>query len=630
MTDHQPPHNRDTEIALVACAWQHPDLTATLGVHPADLYGTDTEALWHALTTLHTEGVQPDPVLVLKRTPKQLRAAVNQLILEHIITGYTVTANAPAYAAEVRNLADRRHLLTATDRLRLVLTTPEASQQAIDDALTKLADTNNRPTGAQTTRDRYPALNLTELLNPNRPPREFVIEGLLPARAATALVAPAGTAKSLLALGIAIAVSQGHHRFAGFDIPRQRAVLYIDMENTTDDLAERFADYGLTPNDTLNGLTYLSLPRLPYLDTPEGGQDLAAILDTYQLQPGDLVIIDSLQRVIEGEENKADTLRAFYANAGIELKRRGLTVLRLDNTGKDTTKGSRGTSSKRDDVDVELVMVRDADDHHKFHIEVTKGRLGDFATRIVLTRDPDAPTITWSTGGDPFRSYVNECKAYLDQIGVAYEAGERPAYDAVRAAGRKFTRQVVRTAVKERRGRATEHDPAPTIPANPAAKASHFRPAADPENTPESSARTVAQVRQDPTAHPLEKDRAKTAPRTTARPDPASTETPSQTANQAAPPELGAPRRTPTAPAAPSAAITLVMAQQRDAEKSRQFPCPSCSQPNQPQRHLYGLECLTCYQKLIDSQPQPPDNTPESDEPDEPPTWNPTGTEPPF
>ncbi|MCW5952070.1 MAG: AAA family ATPase, partial [Propionibacteriaceae bacterium] len=139
MTDLQPPHNRDAELALVAAAWQHPNLTTTLGVHPTDLYGTDTEALWHALTTLHTEGVTPDPVLVLKRIPKQLRAPVNQLLIEHIITGYTIPANAPAYAAEIQTLADRRHLLTATDRLRQTLTNPDATAEQISDTLTQLA-----------------------------------------------------------------------------------------------------------------------------------------------------------------------------------------------------------------------------------------------------------------------------------------------------------------------------------------------------------------------------------------------------------------------------------------------------------------------------------------------------------
>lgn len=571
-----PPHNRDAEEALLACAWHNPALTTTLGIQPSDLYGTDTEALWHTLTTLNNEGTQPDPVVTLQRIPKQLRPAVNDLIL-HIAAGHpAIGANAPAYAAEILTLARRRRILTATDRLHQLLDNPDTTDQTLTDALTQL-DQATTPTEAgratQTALDRYPALNLAELLDPNRPPREFVIEGLLPARASTALVAPAGTAKSLLALGISIAVSQGHRRFAGFDVPRQRHVLYIDMENTLDDLAERFEDYGLGPNHTLDGLTYLSLPRLPYLDTPEGGTELAAILDAYQLQPGDLVILDSLQRVIEGEENKADTLRAFYANAGIELKRRGLSVLRLDNTGKDTTKGSRGTSSKRDDVDLELVMVRDADDPHKFHIEVTKGRLGDFATKIVLTRDPDAPTITWSTGGDPFRSYVNECKTALDQLGLAHDTGERPAYDAVRAAGRKFTRQVVRAAVKERKGRST------TTP-----------------NTPD-------QVRRDPSAHPVQTDRAADPRRTPAHPTQTTSETPSQTENHTAPSPNGAPRRTPSSAAAPSARRSIGTAQQRGAnEKSTNQPppdelpnlptCTRCGNPVDPGRRL----CHQCAQ----------------------------------
>jgi hypothetical protein len=548
------PASRDAELAILACVWQQPDLTTTLGIQPGDLYGTDTEALWNAITTLHDDGITPDPIVVLRRVPKAQRDNVNQLIIQHIIGTPAIPSNAPAYAAEIRDLADRRNILAATERIRQIVNNPDATPDAINEALSQLTRTTQRnPAGGpQTTIERYPALDLRELLRPDRPPREYVIEGLLPARASTALVAPAGVGKSLLALGAAIHVSQGRRHFAGFDIPRPRHVLYIDLENTTDDLAERFEDYGLKPDDSLTNLTYLSLPQLPPLDTAEGGRDLAAILDAYKLTPGDLVIVDSYQRVISGEENKSDTARAYYTWAGIELKRRGLSVLRLDNTGKDTTRGARGTSSKQDDVDIELVMTRDADDPDKYHLEVTKGRMGDYATRLTITRDRTADTITWSTGGDPFRSYVNECKDFLDQIGVPIESGERPAYAAVHAAGRRFTRPVVRAAVKERKGRSLAGQ----------------QPAEHPAEQP-------AQVRQTTTAHPDEHDRATDSRRTPAQILDIYAENPSHKAehtSQGAPTTNSASRRTATLSPAPSAAISREMAQgespSRNVDKS--------------------------------------------------------------
>jgi hypothetical protein len=70
-------------------------------------------------------------------------------------------------------------------------------------------------------------------------------------------------------------------------------------------------------------------------------------------------VLDSFQRVTSGPENDSDTIRAYYLHTGIRLKRRGITVIRTDNTGKDINAGARGSSGKRDDLDVELILTPD-------------------------------------------------------------------------------------------------------------------------------------------------------------------------------------------------------------------------------------------------------------------------------
>lgn len=296
---------------------------------------------------------------------------------------------------------------------------------------------------------RYPALNLAAVLDPNRPPREYVLDGLIPAGVAVSLAAPAGTGKSLLSLAIALSVARGRRSFAGLTIPKRRRVLYVDMENTTDDLAERFESFGVRRGDTLDGLTYLSFPEIPPLDTPDGGRQVSAILDAYGIGPGDLVVIDSLQRVIQGEENSADTMRGYYLFTGLTLKRRGVTSLRLDNTGKDTERGSRGTSGKRDDVDLELVMLPDADDPEKFRIHVRKTRLSDIPSlNISRYVGTDGQTI-FSTADDPFRSAVNAARTALEQAGVPTTA---TVHEARQALYGRFEERTLRVAMREHRG----------------------------------------------------------------------------------------------------------------------------------------------------------------------------------
>ena len=296
-------------------------------------------------------------------------------------------------------------------------------------------------------------LNLGTLLDPNRPPREWVVRGLIPAGASVSLVAPAGVGKSLLALALTLAVSRGDRAFADLTIPKPRRVLYIDAENTEDDLAERLPALGVRRSDDLDGLVYLHLPTiLPPLDTLTGGAVLAAVVNGARLEPGDLVVLDSWQRVVQGPENDSDTMRAFYACTAAGLKRRRLTVIRTDNTGKDDTKGARGSSGKRDDVDLELILRRDADRPGHMTLTPSKTRLPDVhQLAIEMTTDDDG-RIRYSAGADPRRSHVIAALQLLEDRMVDPRDGQIRAWDAVKdaAAVLSIPRWAVREAQKER------------------------------------------------------------------------------------------------------------------------------------------------------------------------------------
>ena len=299
---------------------------------------------------------------------------------------------------------------------------------------------------------RYPALDLARLVTEERQPREWVIDGLCPAGASIAVVGRAGGGKSLLVLAASINIAAGRNRFAGLIIPKPRNVLYIDTENTEDDVYERVTDLGVTRATDLRRLHFLHLPSLPPLDRDDGGRELAAIVAAYNLQRGDVVVLDSTQRVTQGPENDADTWRAFYRATGQGLKRHGLTVIRTDNTGKDESRGSRGSSGKRDDVDVSWILTTEGDRGQYLTLHPEKARIPDVHP-IAMERlsRPDG-TIGYTTARDPRQVEITALITVLDRLGLANDAGVRPCRDALKIAGEKVSNDILRDAVRARKG----------------------------------------------------------------------------------------------------------------------------------------------------------------------------------
>jgi hypothetical protein len=159
--------------------------------------------------------------------------------------------------------------------------------------------------------------------------------------------------KSLLGLEMAAALATGRP-FMG-QTTTQSDVLYVDLENTVQgDVRPRLEAMGYGPGD-LDRLHYLSFPNLAALDSPRGGEQLLAAARRWG---ADVVVVDTVSRVVQGEENDNDTWLRFYRDTGVALKREGVACLRLDHTGKDVDRGPRGGSAKSGDVDVEWRMTK--------------------------------------------------------------------------------------------------------------------------------------------------------------------------------------------------------------------------------------------------------------------------------
>lgn len=276
--------------------------------------------------------------------------------------------------------------------------------------------------------------------------QEWLCEPLIPAGALVSLYSPPKVGKSLLALEVAIAISRGDVAL-GVQC-KQTRVLYLDYENGRYEVRARISNMGNPELLGLDDLAYEEYPLLPALDTPQGGLELLAMAQEFD---AGLVVIDTVSRTVSGDENDAKTWLALYRCSLLPLKRAGIAVLRLDHTGKDETKGQRGSSAKRGDVDLvwRLAVVVE---NESYALICEDHRMQLAEEKLHLRREPSPLSHrvdTRSMGQVKLQAILDAC----DKAGLALSSGRDQIRKAAEADGLKCSTDLLAHAARVRQGR---------------------------------------------------------------------------------------------------------------------------------------------------------------------------------
>ena len=276
-------------------------------------------------------------------------------------------------------------------------------------------------------------------------PVRWLAEPLLPDQGAVAIFAKGGTGKSLLALWLAAGLATGHGITGPVDAVE---VLYLDYEMTLNTVVERLEDMGYDNPGVLKRLHYASLPSLAPLDSKDGGR---AVVDMAVHLGVALVVIDTFGRAVHGEEDRADTVQAWYRWTGQLLKAAGVGFLRIDHAGKDVKKGQRGTSAKNDDVDVVWEMAERG--AGEYVLRATKRRVSWVDERVVLTRTSDHGVLAyrWTDQAVTFLAGTKEVAELLDELGAPLDISRRQAMTLLRSSGHGKGNNLVGDALRYRR-----------------------------------------------------------------------------------------------------------------------------------------------------------------------------------
>jgi putative DNA primase/helicase len=227
----------------------------------------------------------------------------------------------------------------------------------------------------------FQPLSFQQFVDLHLPPREMLLQPILPEKSLSMLYAPRGIGKTLLALSIGLAVASGANLLR-WSAPRPRRVLYLDGEMTVADLQQRLLQIAVglgreIPNDAFRILAADSTERGINLATPEGQEGVERVLDGT-----DLLILDNLSTLFPSGGESASDAWVPMQNWLLKLRRRGVSVLFVHHAGANGRQ--RGTSRREDVLDTVIALRRpedyspDQDARFEVHFEKLRHRVGEF------------------------------------------------------------------------------------------------------------------------------------------------------------------------------------------------------------------------------------------------------------
>ncbi|WP_433730933.1 AAA family ATPase [Actinoplanes sp. CA-051413] len=226
--------------------------------------------------------------------------------------------------------------------------------------------------------DRFPQIDWDEAFGKDFSEMDWLAGRFMERGQQVAVVGDGKVGKSLFMLDWVIRAVTGRS-FIGDDRREPIKVLYLDRENSLRDIITRAKALGATPEDLRGRLSYRQFPRLSgSLD--ESAQAAQQVLNMVDDAKADVTTLDTASRFIAGKENDSDTWLQLYQLVHAPMKAAGIGGVRLDHFGKDSDRGSRGSSAKTQDVDHVWEMRR---------VDERKQLLGDMeriATTITLRR----------------------------------------------------------------------------------------------------------------------------------------------------------------------------------------------------------------------------------------------------
>ncbi|HCM1917690.1 TPA: AAA family ATPase, partial [Salmonella enterica subsp. salamae serovar 28:r:e,n,z15] len=190
-------------------------------------------------------------------------------------------------------------------------------------------------------------------------PGKFVIEGMVP-HGVTMLYGASSSFKSYGVISMLCRVATKTHRWGGRNL-KGGAVLYVAAEGGSS-VMPRVGAWADKYNDGKPLDLFYTLPLAVDLSVPTNVNAMIKEIKRIALHTGEpvrVVAVDTLsQSMMQGEENSASDVAKFMAGATRVFTETGAAVIIVHHSGKDSSKGMRGSSAAFANADAVLRVER--------------------------------------------------------------------------------------------------------------------------------------------------------------------------------------------------------------------------------------------------------------------------------
>jgi len=221
------------------------------------------------------------------------------------------------------------------------------------------------------------------------PERKLLISPFLAEKTITEISGEKGCGKTFLAMLLLIALTHKNKsgsklKIGKFEVKKNCRAVYIDGEMPIDLLQERFIkmtnglkrvkNYRIISFDDLSSRKEWT--SLPYL-THEGWREEIYKLFEHR-QEYKVLILDNISCLCpsmnENNKEEWDTINQYL----LRLKRLGVSIIMLHHAGKDSGRGSRGTSAREDNIDTHIMLKGKSELLEGAHFEIAYDKARSF------------------------------------------------------------------------------------------------------------------------------------------------------------------------------------------------------------------------------------------------------------